>query len=123
MPAVTEDTEDIYCPDDNIQVASILLTDHLDEFSQPTEIKSMVFAHTITELFLVFTLTDDLCCHTLNVAVLDSKNNVICENLGIPKQFPAIAYLIPDGQFTPGEYRAIIYIDIVPKWETYFVIL
>ncbi|MEQ4488208.1 MAG: hypothetical protein AAC993_05205 [Dehalococcoides mccartyi] len=111
------------CPDLGLLVTQADVTDMLDPYGRPID-RGNVFSSSAESIFLVFSLSDDMCCKTLNVRWFrDSEADPIQIEDNLHSQFPIkLTLYAPEEGFVPGEYHVIIYVDLWERLNMPFVI-
>jgi len=103
------------CPDLGLLVTKAVVTDTLDPYGRPIT-SDNEFSVSGRAIYLVFSLSDDMCCRTLNVRWFsEGKPDPIQIDDNIHSQFPVTLSLKANGNgYVPGVYTVKIYIDF---WE------
>ncbi|AQW62653.1 hypothetical protein B1779_05140 [Dehalococcoides mccartyi] len=111
------------CPDLGLLVTQADVTDTLDPYARPI-VTGNIFPSSAKAIYLVFSLSDDMCCKTLNVRWFrDSQLDPIKIEDNLHAQFPIkLTLQAPSGGFIPGEYHVNIYIDFWERLSLPFVI-
>ncbi|ACZ62456.1 hypothetical protein [Dehalococcoides mccartyi] len=121
------DTEKVIpdaCPDLGLLVTQADVTDTLDPYGRPI-VTGNVFPASAKAIFLVFSLSDDMCCKTLNVRWFqNSQLDPIQIEDNLHAQFPIkLTLRAPAEGFMPGEYHVSIYVDLWERLSLPFVII
>lgn len=110
------------CPDFQIFVTFTKLSSTLDPYGRVIEETDVFFTDT-KEIFFSFSLSDNLCCRNLFVYWYSDLPDPIQMNNNINPIFPVTLSLkTPSDGFLPGQYKVVIYIDMLEKMTIPFKI-
>lgn len=124
-PTVETPTPPSVCPDTVVEVSRMVFSDTPFQKNSP-ESTATVFQPTDQTVYSTFWLSAELCCTRVLLDCQYEGNTVFSweERDGLSISQPqTVEITMPSGEFQPGDYTVIVYIDIREALRVHFTVV